>query len=154
MQENSETTRDRQLDEELADVLIAISVIAKRLARKLQTANQEGGTPDGEMSDLDLQIKELRSCGETIIEIANTLAGMFSSQAAEDAPPKEKPKALTLEEVRHRMTVIAQAGHSAEVKALITKYGARKLSDIDPSKFEGLLKEADALGKPEAGTDG
>lgn len=48
MQENTETTRDRQLDEELADVLIAISVIAKRLARKLQTANQEGGMPDGE----------------------------------------------------------------------------------------------------------
>lgn len=48
MQENTETSRDRQLDEELADVLIAISVIAKRLARKLQTANQEGGTPDGE----------------------------------------------------------------------------------------------------------
>ena len=49
MQENTETSRDRQLDEELADVLIAISVIAKRLARKLQTANQEGGTPDGEI---------------------------------------------------------------------------------------------------------
>ena len=108
----------------------------------------------GKMSDLDLQIKELRSCGETIIEIANTLAGMFSSQAAENAPPKEKPKVLTLEEVRHRMTVIAQAGYSAEVKALITKYGARKLSDIAPSKFEGLLKEADALGKPGAGNDG
>ena len=93
----------------------------------------------GKMSDLDLQIRELRSCGETIIEIANTLAGMFYSQAAE---------------VRHRMTVIAQAGYSAEVKALITKYGARKLSDIDPSRYEELLKEADALGKPEAGTDG
>ena len=108
----------------------------------------------GKMSDLDLQIKELRSCGETIIETANTLAGMFSSQAAEDAPPNEKPKAPTLEEVRHRMTVIAQAGYSAEVKALITKYGARKLSDIDPSQYDELLKEADALGKPEAGTDG
>lgn len=108
----------------------------------------------GKMSDLDLQIKELRFCGETIIGIANTLAEMFSSLAAEDAPPKEKPKSFTLEEVRHRMTVIAQAGYSTEVKALITKYGARKLSDIDPSKFEGLLKEADALGKPEAGTDG
>ena len=45
----------------------------------------------GKMSDLDLQIRELRSCGETIIEIANTLAGMFYSQAAEDAPPEEKP---------------------------------------------------------------
>ena len=42
----------------------------------------------GKMSDLDLQIRELRSCGETIIEIANTLAGMFYSQAAEDAPPR------------------------------------------------------------------
>ena len=112
----------------------------------------------GKMSDLDLQIKELRSCGETIIGIANTLAGMFSSDAAEDTPskaaPKGKPKAPAFEEVRHRMTVIAQAGYSAEVKALITKYGARKLSDIDPSQFEGILKEADAFGKPEAGTDG
>ena len=111
----------------------------------------------GKMSDLDLQIKELRSCGETILEIANTLAEMFSSQAEDTPPkavPKEKLKTPAFEEVRHRMTVIAQAGYSAEVKALITKYGARKLSDIDPSQFEGLLKEADALGKPEAGNDG
>ena len=48
MQEKTESTRDTQLDEELADVLIAISVIAKRLARKLQAVNQEGGTTDGE----------------------------------------------------------------------------------------------------------
>ena len=52
----------------------------------------------GKMSDLDLQIKELRSCGETIIEIANTLAGMFSSQAAEDAPPKAAPNFSSLSE--------------------------------------------------------
>ena len=48
MQEKTESTRDTQLDEELADVLIAISVVAKRLARKLQAVNQEGGTTDGE----------------------------------------------------------------------------------------------------------
>lgn len=60
MQENTETTRDKQLDEELADVLIAISVIAKRLARKLQTTNQEGGTPDGE-NDATWTYR-LRSC--------------------------------------------------------------------------------------------
>ena len=108
----------------------------------------------GERSGLDVQSKELRYGGETSIGIANTLGGMCSSQEAEDTPPKEKPKALTLEEVRHRMTVIAQAGYSAEVKALITKDGARKLSEMDPSKFEGRLKEADALGKPEAGNEG
>src|SRR5699024_7727718 len=46
MQENTETTRDRQLDEELADVLIAISVIANGLARRRQAVNEDGGTPD------------------------------------------------------------------------------------------------------------
>ena len=74
MQENTETTRDRQLDEELADVLIAISVIAKRLARKLQMANQEGGTPDGVLHTVEvprltsghIRISRGRPCGEVI----------------------------------------------------------------------------------------
>ena len=115
----------------------------------------------GKMSELDAQIKELRVCGETIIGIADTLAGMFSSSAREETPKKtpkkeakKEPKVLTLEDVRHQMTVIAQSGFSAEVKALITKYGARKLSDIDPSQYESLLKEAVALGKSEVGVDG
>lgn len=111
----------------------------------------------GKMSELDAQIKELRVCGETIIGIADALAGMFSSPAEGEPPKKavkEEPKVLTLEDVRHQMTVIAQSGFSAEVKALITKYGARKLSDIDPSQYESLLKEADALGKSEVGADG
>ena len=48
MQATTESIKDTQLDEELADVLIAIREIAKRLARKLQTVNQEGGITDGE----------------------------------------------------------------------------------------------------------
>lgn len=48
MQKNTGTTQDRQLDAELADVLIAISVIAKRLARKLQAAGEEGGNGYGQ----------------------------------------------------------------------------------------------------------
>lgn len=114
----------------------------------------------GKMSDLDVQIKELRACGEKIIGIANTLTEMFSSATEDEAPKKtqkksetEQQKALTFEDVRHRMTVIAQSGFSAEIKALITKYGANKLSDIDPLQYESLLKEADALGKPEVKDD-
>lgn len=111
----------------------------------------------GKMSELDAQIKELRTCGETILGIATALAGMFSSPVEEETPNKavqETPKTLTLEDVRHQMTLTAQSGFSAEVKALITKYGAKKLSDIDPSQYESLLKEADALKKPEVGADG
>ena len=45
-------SRDREMDEELADVLTAISVVSKRLARKLITLSQqekekkEGGKTD------------------------------------------------------------------------------------------------------------
>lgn len=44
--------RDREMDEELADVLTAISVVSKRLARKLATLSRqekektEGGKTD------------------------------------------------------------------------------------------------------------
>lgn len=44
--------RNREIDEELADVLIAISVVSKRLARKLTVLKRgdermaEGGKPD------------------------------------------------------------------------------------------------------------
>lgn len=45
-------SRDREMDEELADVLTAISVVSKRLARKLITLSRqekekkEGGKTD------------------------------------------------------------------------------------------------------------
>ena len=112
----------------------------------------------GKMSDLDLQIKELRSCGETILEIAETLAGIFSSPAAGDTPPNavpnEQPETPALDGGRPRTTGRGQAGYPAEMKALIAKSGARKLPESELSQYEGLLKEADALGKPEAGNDG
>lgn len=50
---NTKCKQDNSLDEELADVLIAISVISKRLARKLteqaqqEQSNMEGGNTHG-----------------------------------------------------------------------------------------------------------
>lgn len=41
--------RDAQLDEELFGILSAISVVSKRLAKKLLAlTNEEGGKPNGE----------------------------------------------------------------------------------------------------------
>ena len=39
----------------------------------------------------------------------------------------------------------SRAGHTAEVKALLTKHGADKLSDIDPAKYPALLADAEVL---------
>ncbi len=45
-------SRDPEMDEELADVLTAISIVSKRLAKKLTTLsqqeNEKGGKPDGQ----------------------------------------------------------------------------------------------------------
>ena len=45
-------SRDREMDEELADVLTAISVVSKRLARKLtMLSRQDEQTAEGGNSD-------------------------------------------------------------------------------------------------------
>lgn len=59
------------------------------------------------------------------------------------AEPEEKP--LTLEEVRAVLAEKSRAGHTAEVKALLTKHGADKLSDIDPAEYPALLADAEVL---------
>ncbi len=108
----------------------------------------------GKMSELDAQIKELRSCGETIIEIANALTEMFSSADEQPEEAPEQKETLTFEEVRHRCALVAQAGFSADVKAIITGFGAKKLSDISPSDYKELLRKAESLGKTEVKSDG
>ena len=35
---------------------------------------------------------------------------------------------------------------TSEVKGLIAKFGGSKLSDIDPSNYEAIIKEAEVLG--------
>ncbi|MGI6614392.1 MAG: hypothetical protein ACOX3M_08505 [Saccharofermentanales bacterium] len=52
--ERNAEMRDAELDEELAGILTAISVVSKRLAKKLlalqrpDKSTEEGGVPDGQ----------------------------------------------------------------------------------------------------------
>ena len=59
------------------------------------------------------------------------------------AEPEEKP--LTLEEVRAVLAEKSRAGHTAEVKELLNKHGADKLSEIDPAEYPALLADAEVL---------
>ena len=53
---------------------------------------------------------------------------------------------VTLEDVRAVLGQKSQAGMTAEVRELITKYGGTRLSDIDPAQYKALLAEAEVLG--------
>ena len=64
--------------------------------------------------------------------------GQPTKQIAEKVP--------TLADVRAALAVKTQNGMTAEVKGLITKYGGRKLSDVDPKHYADLIKDAEVLG--------
>lgn len=101
------------------------------------------------MSDMAMTIEELRSAAAAITEAANYLAVMFSSNEAEEQPetsaPVQKP-ALTLEQVRAILSEKSRAGYTAGVRELLQKYGASKLSQVNPSNYEALLRDAVVIG--------
>lgn len=130
------------------------------------------------MSEVDLCIGELRIAAQSLAAVADSLtalfdasigpAGMFvqggegndqkanvESVNAEDGkvkttqPAEPKPKPVTLAQVRAILAEKSRCGHTAQVRELLEKHGAAKLSAIDPTEFETLLSEAAAIGRGE-----
>ena len=99
------------------------------------------------LSELDLVIKDLRSAAATINDVADTLAEMFSADPADEAHDAATPAepVLTLEQVRAVLADKSRQGHTAEIRTLLQKYGAAKLSGVDPSNYRALLADAEVL---------
>lgn len=65
---------------------------------------------------------------------------------AETIPETEPPKEITLSEVRAVLANKSRAGFTNEVKQLLMKHGAEKLSGIAETEYAALMKEAENLG--------
>lgn len=52
---------------------------------------------------------------------------------------------LSFEEVRKTAADKSRQGFTAEVKALIEKYGAEKLSSVKPEDYEAFMKELEEI---------
>ena len=101
------------------------------------------------MNDMAMTIEELRNAAAAINDAANWLAQQFGGtpKAAEEseAPTAPAKPALTLEDVRAVLADKSRAGHTAEIRELLKRYGASKLSLVDPKHYEALLREAEVL---------
>ena len=64
-------------------------------------------------------------------------------QKAAPSPPKEP--AVTLEQVRAVLAEKSHDGKTEAVRELLQKYGAPKLSSVDPKHYPALLKDAEVL---------
>lgn len=90
---------------------------------------------------------KLAECYENLAKSYRDLAEADNG----DLPPwqeennKELEPVVDITVVRKVLAEKTQAGKSAEVKALLSKYGANKLSAIAPENFSSLLKDAEEL---------
>lgn len=103
------------------------------------------------MSELSQVLSELRDCGKTLINIADSLTEIFSStdnepESVMEAPaiPTEEPEYSFLD-VRKKFAEMSRAGYTEALKGLLNKYGAEKLSSVDPSQYAALLADAEAI---------
>ena len=121
------------------------------------------------MSETAIGLSDLLTQGNKMVaawrEALNDLEALLylieraSGQRAEPVPipddgivPEEvlketPPVTATMEQVRALLAEKSQKGYRADVKALLTKYGAQKLSDItDETVLVRILMEAERLG--------
>lgn len=103
------------------------------------------------MSELAAELSELKRCGEILIGISETLTKMFSSDYKEEKQESANEQkanqktVLTITGVRKVLAEKSRKGQTAKVKELLIKYGADKLSEIDPSKYADLLSDAEVI---------
>ena len=129
-------------------------------------------------SEIDLCIGELRTAAQSLAAVADSLTALFGASAVPagmlaqggdgtdqktNAEPvniadgklktmqsaQPKPKPVTLTQVRAILAEKSRCGHTAQVRELLQKHGAAKLSAIDPTEFESLLSEAADIGRGE-----
>ena len=94
-------------------------------------------------------IVEIRTCGEFLVKYAATLEEELK-KANHPEPVAETVKveepALTLEMVRKVAADKSRSGFTKEVRSLIQKYGANKLSDVNAESYVPFMKELEEFG--------
>lgn len=98
--------------------------------------------------DIVLNLRALADNFQVLADIVteNEPAARTQSEApASVKEPEPKVKTVTLEQVRAVLADKSQQGLTAEVRTLLEKYGALKLSKIDPANYAALLADAEKL---------
>ena len=92
-------------------------------------------------------MKEVIKDLENLTAHLKTLFDESNVSKEKPSKPVEKPKqnTVSLEQVRAVLAKLSQLGKTADVKKLIVKHGAQKLSDVPESEYESLLHEAEGI---------
>ena len=84
--------------------------------------------------------KNVTNKAETVTKTAKNV-----TDDAKTETKTAKAPTFTLEQVRAKLADLARSGKQAEVKALLGKFGVKKLTEVPAEKYPELMKEAEAI---------
>ncbi|EFK41633.1 predicted protein [Listeria monocytogenes FSL N1-017] len=94
-------------------------------------------------------VEDVQALADSLQELAVAMKTNEPEPQVETPEPtmetKSEVKQPTLEEVRGLLARKSQEGKSTEVKALIEKYGASRLSDVPTENYAALVADAEGL---------
>lgn len=89
--------------------------------------------------------KDFTTVKELAVKLAKELNLFIEALDSEEEPKAEQACELvpiTLEEVRSVLAELSRDGKTQEVKAILKRHGASRLSEVNPDEWEAILDEA------------
>ena len=82
--------------------------------------------------------------------LASSIGVLLTALESDEELPKEEKvkqeeKIYEIEDIRKILADKSRLGHTAKIRELLEKYGAKKLSEIDPSNYKNLVADVEKL---------
>ncbi|MBS6611386.1 hypothetical protein [Peptoniphilus lacydonensis] len=96
------------------------------------------------------RIKLLMEIKEDAENLASSIGVLLTALESDEELPKEEKvkqeeKIYEIEDVRKILADKSRLGHTAKIRELLEKYGAKKLSEIEPSNYKDLVADVEKL---------
>ena len=96
------------------------------------------------------RIKLLMEIKEDTENLASSIGVLLTALESDEELPKEEKakqeeKTYEIEDVRKILADKSRLGHTAKIRELLEKYGAKKLSEIEPSNYKDLVADVEKL---------
>lgn len=96
------------------------------------------------------RIKLLMEIKEDAENLASSIGVLLTALESDEELPKEEKikqeeKNYEIEDVRKILADKSRLGHTAKIRELLEKYGAKKLSEIDSSNYKDLVADVEKL---------
>ena len=102
------------------------------------------------VSEMSQALDELAAAADSLLKVTTLLREIFSAAVPVPAPQPEEEaapaKTYTFAEVRKAFSAKSHEGFTDQVRDLIARYGADKLSGVSESDYPALMADLEAIG--------